>query len=228
MVAANLLPGWRTLPAVASDRFYLGLDVGQSLDPSAVAVIQHTIRPIDQQWEANDRARTWKQQREERFLVRHLERLPLQQPYPVQIQYVASMLGRDPLKGATFALDYTGVGRPVADLFTRAGLRPEKILITSGFEVTRGGTNAWHVPKQILISALEARLHSGELKIAAHLAESAALADELKTFGRSVSEAGRVQFSARSGKHDDLVLAVAIALFAALNRTEVSRTELRL
>jgi hypothetical protein len=66
---------------------------------------------------------------------------------------------------------------------------------------------------------MEARLHTSELRVAAELADAPALRDELKDFARKVSDAGRVTYSARSGAHDDLVLACAIALFAALNRT---------
>ena len=41
---------------------------------------------------------------------------------------------------------------------------------------------------------------------------------ELKDFRRHVSEAGRYSFAARSGQHDDLVLAVAIALWRATTK----------
>ena len=43
-----------------------------------------------------------------------------------------------------------------------------------------------------------------------------------------MSESGRVTFNARSGSHDDLVLALAITLFAALNRHTFSCEELRI
>ncbi len=72
------------------------------------------------------------------------------------------------------------------------------------------------------------RLHCGELKIAEALQESEALKNELKDFARKVSESGRVTFNARSGSHDDLVLALAITLFAALNRPFFSVEELRI
>jgi hypothetical protein len=45
-----------------------------------------------------------------------------------------------------------------------------------------------------------------------------ALETELKDFRRRVSEAGRYSFAARTGAHDDLVLAVAIALWRAARR----------
>lgn len=219
---------WPRYPAYPRNAWILGLDIGQSVDPSAVAVLNHVVTPLET-WTPNSKAEFWKQDRTEQFLVRHLERLPLQMPYPQQVQHVANMLARPPLKdGCTFALDYTGCGRPVADMFQRAGLFPQMILITAGSETTRHGGDTWHVPKQTLISAVESRLHSGELKIAAALTDAGALAEELKDFARKVSEAGRVTFTARSGKHDDLVLALAIALFTALNRNAVHREELRI
>jgi hypothetical protein len=41
---------------------------------------------------------------------------------------------------------------------------------------------------------------------------------ELKDFRRHVSEAGRYSFQARTGAHDDLVLAVAIAAWRAVRK----------
>lgn len=160
--------------------------------------------------------------------VSKLERFPLGMPYPQQIQYVANLLGREPLIGATFALDYTGCGRPVADQFQRAGLRPQKVLITAGNEVTTHSGDTHHVPKSFLVSGQESRMHSGELKIAAELTESPALKEELRDFGRKVSESGRVTYNARAGAHDDLILAICIALFMATNKPTVHQEELRI
>ena len=44
------------------------------------------------------------------------------------------------------------------------------------------------------------------------------LAEELKDFRRHVTNAGRATYQARTGKHDDLVLAVAIALWWCTER----------
>jgi hypothetical protein len=44
------------------------------------------------------------------------------------------------------------------------------------------------------------------------------MADELKDFHRKVSAAGRYSYEARAGRHDDLVLAVAIGLWAIVGR----------
>ncbi|MFL5011411.1 hypothetical protein [Rhizobium sp.] len=66
-----------------------------------------------------------------------------------------------------------------------------------------------------LISTVDARLHVGELRFAAELTDAGALAEELKDFRRTVSAAGRASFNARQGKHDDLILSIAIALWWA-------------
>jgi hypothetical protein len=77
----------------------------------------------------------------------------------------------------------------------------------------------WHVP----ISSVDARLRTGELRMVAGISEAGALQDELKDFRRKVSDAGRYL----RGTHDDLVLAVAIALWWATSGASVSVEELR-
>lgn len=54
----------------------------------------------------------------------------------------------------------------------------------------------------------------GELRFAAALSEAGAMAEELKDFQRKVSAAGRSTWEARVGKHDDLVLSVALGLWS--------------
>lgn len=225
----HLLPieqrSWPVRYARPRHDWILSADIGQSVDPTAICALEHTVRPTGRLI-PDERAKVLRQERIEAFNVRHLERLKLGMSYPEQIQRVATLHARPPLDTATLVIDYTGVGRPVFDMFERAGLEPHGVLITAGNETTQHGGNIWHVPKLTLISQLEARLHSGELKIASNIADAGALQDELKDFKRKVSEAGRVTYDARSGAHDDLVLAVAIALFVALNRNDVEITAL--
>jgi hypothetical protein len=211
---------WRHIPVRAVDRWIVGADLGQSTDPTAICVLHHRVVPVEK-WTPNAKAETWKQDRTEHFDVRHLERLPLGLSYPVQVARVAALLQRPPLNaGCTLIVDETGVGRAVADIFEAAGLRPLRVTITAGLETTQHGGNSWHVAKTALISGLDARLHTGELKIAAALSDAGALLDELKDFQRKVSYAGRATYAARTGAHDDLVLAVAIALWWATSGTQ--------
>lgn len=220
-----MLEGWHRIPARAVDRWIVGVDLGQSTDPTAICALHHRVLPL-QRWTPNDKAKTWKQERDEHFDVRHLERLPLGMPYPSQVQYVATLLGRPPLVGAKLVIDETGVGRPVGDLLDQAGLRPNRVTITAGLESTQHGGNSFHVPKGLLISGVDARLHTGELRIAAAIRDAPALQEELKDFQRKVSDAGRATYNARTGAHDDLVLAVAIALwFATSGPVGMQRTD---
>jgi hypothetical protein len=109
-------------------------------------------------------------------------------------------------------------GRAVGDIFNEAGLKPIKVTITAGNEEGQSGFARFTVPKQILVSNLDALMHTGELRIAKELKETPALETELKDFRRHVSEAGRYSFNAREGQHDDLVLAVAIAAWRAVRK----------
>src|SRR6266516_7034895 len=96
---------YRTIPARARSDWYLGLDVGQSIDPSAMCALQHVVTPLEG-WELNHKSKTWKQKFTERFFVRGLERIPLQTAYPRQVEIVAARLAQ--LPDATFVLDQTG------------------------------------------------------------------------------------------------------------------------
>ena len=204
---------WRKEPATFKERWVVGCDLGQSQDPTAISVLHKKILPLET-WTHDAALHVHRQDAKETLEVRHLERLALGQSYPEQVAHVANVLARPPLVGdATLVIDETGVGRAVGDIFENAGMKPIRISITAGNEATVAGIRRHHVAKSILISTLDASLHTGELKFAAKLAEAEAMKEELLDFRRSVSAAGRFSFEARVGKHDDLVLSVAIALW---------------
>jgi hypothetical protein len=219
---------WLMLAARPVDKWILAADLGQSVDPTALCALNHRIVPLEN-WTPDPKRQIWRQDRTEHFDVRHLQRLPLGMSYPEQVQRVATLLGRPPLNaGAALVIDETGVGRAVGDIFEAAGLAPNRVTITAGNESTQHGARTWHVPKGVLISGVDARLHTGELKIAAAIAEAAALQEELKDFQRKVSAAGRATYDARSGAHDDLVLACAIAVWFATNAPVSSQQPLNI
>ena len=147
------------------------------------------------------------------FQVGHLERVPLGTTYPAIVQHVGRLVGRLP-HGTELAIDFTGVGRPVFDLFRYSGISPVGMLITAGVtEATIDGIP--HVPKLVLISRLQALLHEGRLKIQKDLPEAKTLVGELMDFRVQYTAAGHLTFNAREGRHDDLVLALAIACYRA-------------
>jgi hypothetical protein len=147
------------------------------------------------------------------FRCGHLERIPLGTSYVGIVQHVARLVARLP-QGTQLAIDFTGVGRPVADMFAAAGLSATLVLITGGTSDTydRGVIG---VPKLSLVSRVQALLHEGRLKIHKDLAEAAELVRELQDFRVEFTAAGSITFNARSGRHDDLVLALAIATWLA-------------
>ncbi len=214
----ELIEGIPTPPGyqdTVSERFALAVDLGQSVDPTAIAVIEHR-RTERMHWKGK------LTDERETFDVRYLQRLPLGLSYVAQVEEVSRLLDRPPLKsGCEFVVDATGVGRAVADLFKETGRTPDQVTITAGEAQTRKTAGVWHVPKTALVSALDARLHTGELRFASGLREAGAMAEELKDFRRKVSSAGRFSYDARVGKHDDLVLAVALALWSLIGKPKV-------
>ena len=178
--------------------FYIGVDLGQSHDPTAICVIEQVG---------------------EQFRCGHLERLPLGTPYPLIVARVAALMQHPTVAGnVRLAIDATGVGRPVCDMFERAGIRFTGVIITAGHGETNPGGNYRHVPKITLISHVQALLHAGHLKIRQDLPEADNLVRELQDFRVNYSASGFMSFNAREGKHDDLVLALAVAVWCALRQ----------
>src|SRR5215472_8610882 len=147
------------------------------------------------------------------FQVGHLERLPLGTPYPAIVAHVGRLLTKLP-GHPELAIDFTGVGRPMFDMFVSCGIAPTGVLITGGTAETRDGPTC-SVPKLTLVSRLQALLHEGRLKILRELDEAETLIRELQDFRIEFTTAGHLTFNARCGKHDDLVLALAIAVWRA-------------
>jgi hypothetical protein len=186
---------------VSGHRYWLGLDLGQLQDYSALAVLER-LGPTA--------AVT-----ERRYHARHLERLPLNTPYPAIVKRVGALLNTSPLRGCTeLVVDATGVGRPVIDMLKQAQLRPMAVTITAGDAVTREGAE-WHVPKRDLIGQLQVLLQTQRLVVADALPEAATLVRELLGYQMKITLAGHDTYGAwREGTHDDLVLALAIAAWA--------------
>ncbi len=86
---------------------------------------------------------------------------------------IGELMQREPLKTtrAKLVVDQSGVGAGVVDLMEANGLRPIRLQITAGTEQTQEGL-VYRVAKTILISKLEAAMHSKELHVAAELSEA--------------------------------------------------------
>jgi len=164
----------------------IGVDLGQASDPTAIAIS------------------------EDRRFIRHLERIPLNTPYPKVIGRIREL--HDALPGCGLVVDGTGVGRAVVDAMEESGLAPIVVTITSGKKARREGLRVW-MPKPALIGPLVSGLESGTVRIAGALPDAPALLRELKAFTKILGERGHVGLEGR-GEHDDLVIAVALSILA--------------
>ena len=110
--------------------------------------------------------------------------------------------------------DAGGPGRPVVDVLRKDGFEPVAVSITGGrrMSIRAGGVT---VPKPVLVQALQAAFTDGRLKVAKGLPLADALLDELAGFEEKITARGHDIYAAASGEHDDLVLAVALAVWAA-------------
>lgn len=147
------------------------------------------------------------------FEVGFLQRLPLGTSYPSIVAHVGRVLSQLPA-GAELVIDETGVGKPVGDMFVYGGISPVRVQITAGVAETHDGMHC-SVPKLILVSRLQALLHQGQLKIKRSLPEAEVLVRELQDFRVEYTATGNLTFNARQGRHDDMVLALAIACWRA-------------
>jgi hypothetical protein len=179
--------------------FLFGLDLGQSMDHSALAIAEQS-RPA-----GGKRS----------YAVRHLKLWPLGTGYPQVIGDLAGMLKRLP-GPAVLVVDGGGPGRPVVDMLFEARLpcRVEPVITTAGHHATRE-KGYWCVPKRDVAGALQAALQTGRVAVAPKLKEAARLARELQAFRVKVNpETGHESFEAlRERDHDDLVIAVALAVW---------------
>lgn len=195
-------------------RYLLGLDLGQTGDPTALAVLERTgpEPELVPSWVTHALLPGRRDPIPPPiYHCGHLERLPLGTSYVAVVASVAELLARPPLWGCTqLVLDATGVGKPVRDMFVARGLRPRAITIHGGDAVSHDGAG-FRVPKRDLVQVVQVLLQQQRLKFARALPSAAALVEELQSYQVEVSAAGHDSYSARSGQHDDLILAVAVA-----------------
>jgi hypothetical protein len=176
-------------------RFVVGLDLGQTQDFTAVAVVHRSAG------------------RDGVVQVPYLERFPLGTSYLMIVGRMAKLLATPPLRGqASLVVDRTGVGGAVVDLLAEAKLSPIAVTITGGDKVHRDSKTRYSVPKRELVGCLQVLLQTGQLKIASALPESEILVKELLNFQVKITASAHDTYGAwREGAHDDLVLAVALA-----------------
>ena len=207
--------------------YYVGLDLGQSADYTALSIAQ-SVNELNGGGEAK-----------KHLHLRHLERYPLRTPYTEVADGVAALMRSPTLSEDEFdpvrrrvskptlelLVDKTGVGVAVTDLLKARGLKFTSITITGGEKSHMRSGREYSVPKRDLVAALEVPFHTGELRVAEGLALWPTLREELLNFRRKVNlkTAHDSYEHWRESDHDDLVLACALACWGARRPRSVLR-----
>ncbi|HEY7309267.1 MAG TPA: hypothetical protein VH643_07930 [Gemmataceae bacterium] len=178
--------------------YVLGLDLGQTSDFTALAVLErHPAETAEQKPD---------------YALRHLRRFPLGTAYTEIVPAVGAVRRNEPLREAPLIVDQTGVGRAVVDMLRHSACGAIPVTITGGHATTVTADGSYHVPKKELITALQVVMQGRRLQIARSLPEAATLVRELQNFQVKITAAANETFGVwRDGQHDDLVLAVGLA-----------------
>lgn len=201
--------------------FIAGLDLGQTADFSALVIIEASGAKRDVTGTVREPETglpmTVKRPVEMMPLaqidVRHIERFPLNTKYTAIAQQTRIRCAGIP-QPRYLAVDQTGVGRGVIEHFTE--LSPIGITITGGVQVSRVGEQEYTVPKRDLVAVAQLAVQNRALRIAKGLPGADLLMQEMLKFRAKISAGGHDTYEAwREADHDDLILALAMAIWTA-------------
>ncbi len=189
----------------------IGADIGQKVDPTAIAV-------TEQQWRDEEGRAT------DYHLVRYLQRLPLGTPYPEVAKRLETLIANVQQRGHSadveaarpislaFYVDATGVGQPVVDLLKGVGVPVRAVYFTHGDRRTKQADGTITLGKAWLVSRLQALLQTGRILLP-KTAEADALARELLDYEIRVDQNANDRYGAfKVGTHDDLVTALGLSV----------------
>lgn len=188
-------------------RFLIGLDIAQSIDQNAFAIILDERIPF---YDENGRQELTVRRRE---IVR-ADRIP-QMSY-AQLAIVTRNLIMDPsIAGRAYlVVDAGGPGRAFCDLLNTKGVTHTRMQIVGGEnegETKERGTTFNNIGKNRLLSTLNTALHVGDLTIGDFPARDE-LRNELESFDASITDAGRMKIEGGTkAGHADIAMAAAMA-----------------
>ena len=201
--------------------FYVGLDLGQARDYTAIVVAEKL--PLEGAGPNGHGCEDYE------LHIRHMERFK-DVSYPGIVSHIVGLMETPPLRNnAALAVDATGVGAAVVDMLRRSSLVFDAVTITGGSTETQSDWYSYRVPQRDLVSTLQVLLQQGRLKIASQLEHAETLRRELMNFRVKVNVAtGHDSYEAwREGDHDDLVLAAALAAWRATRIEYIGPTIMR-
>jgi hypothetical protein len=201
---------------------FFGLDLGKFRDFSALAIIE-CVRTITGGGAKDEITQ---------LNCVHLQRWQLHTSFPTIVADVVGMINgleadASPSREPVLCVDATGCGAAVIDLFKQEKINAElvPIQIVGGANVSEEN-GMFRVPKRDLVSVIQVGLQTRTLKIASRLPEAETLSRELQNFTVKITAAANDVYGAgaewRVGNNDDLVLAVALAVWKATQPVKTS------
>ncbi|MEP4198122.1 MAG: hypothetical protein ABJL99_21050 [Aliishimia sp.] len=196
-------------------RLLVGLDIAQSIDANAFAII------------LDERVPRWTTYAQElgprRRVIVRAERIP-QMSYMDLAQIVRNLM-RDPnlAPNSYLVVDSGGVGRAFCDLLDARSVQHTRMQIVGGeneSETKERGVTFNNVSKNLLLNGLNSSLHTGDLLIGDIGEARVELQNELESFEASIGTSGRMKIEGgtKTG-HADIAMAAAMSYWLTDHRT---------
>jgi len=215
--------------------YWIGLDVGQASDYTALAFLEivdvpnpsMTERAIKKMKALDVKAEPPKVQHH----IRALERPPLRTSYDKVVEGVLeriNQLGLGIHGQVGLAVDATGVGRGITDMLKKRirerqqerksdpTIRLKPVMVTGGHK-PGFHEGYWNIPKRDLIHAGVIGLQNDTLRVSKNVKLRDTLIKELLNYRMTINtRTGRDAYEPwREGEHDDLLFSVCLAEWAA-------------
>jgi len=200
---------------------FSGLDFGRQVDHSALAIVEGVPTMQCIEFDGERETPTGFAKCTERrewpglpvsYSVRHLERWELGTRLPDVVGAVKDRLAA--AQTQWLATDATGQGMSLVDFAREEGLESLPIVMTAG-EVGGWTEEAYHEPRTSMLMRLFVALEGERLTFAEDLELAPVLADELQGITQTRGKTGRLTLQHPASGHDDLLVAVGLAVLLA-------------
>lgn len=179
--------------------FIISLDPAQLRDWSALAVVDMRYRPEEKRFGYD--------------LVAMARKQGL--PYDQIVDWVSRIYHKPEFnrqQPPELVVDSTGVGVAVVDMLHTKGLRLKAVTITSGESFSQKGS-IFHVGKARLIGTFLGAFDGGKVQVNPNMPIWPQLEKEMLSYRAEISAQGRAKFEAEEGEHDDMIFALAQAIW---------------
>ncbi|NNJ73621.1 MAG: hypothetical protein HKP56_00500 [Anderseniella sp.] len=203
--------------SVGYRRYYVSADLASMSDYTAISILEDEHVPAPRWGDG------FKQLMLPRTLrVKQAFRLAKGTPYPDQVDYLERIMNDEALEGsAELWIDATGAGRAVSQLMDEKNVPHTGLVITSGDHWKKVNSAEYRVSKQYLLNKLNLAFATEEMKIAYNVIDREEVMKQLADYQVEITKAGNITMNAAAGQHDDHVISLGIAYFAAKHRDNV-------